>query len=501
MVDLKIEPQNQRQLFLDDHVVWRSHGIRRSLHAPQRCGPVVRADQSLGETSVYTGSVPQWNSENNLWDWWYSAEGADGPISRFVTSEDGVHWDSPTLGVYEWQGSKENNLAAPPGSEPAHHIIRDERECNPEWRYKALFSIGPRISAVSPDGIIWTKLDVPRIPSQDTSHFTYDEISGQYVATVKLGTVWGRSVWLSTCEEFGQFCKPELILTTDEIDWENCRRRVREIIENPAFITPPIIDDEDYIAELYQMPILPYQGLYVGFPLIFNPFGAIPPPHMNFTRINQTELAVSRDLRSWQRVADRAVFLGVQPWNGVDYDTNQVAACGRPIVRDDGIWIYYHGYRMPGSMELYEKHNGNRELFRLNVDPAAFNDGSAICLAKLRPDGFVSMDAERVGWIITQPFTWRGEELYVNADARWGEIHAEIVDPQKLPADPQGSVGPDTFGAIRGFVTHRGETESMSGDHLRHRLGWKDGARPPAGGQVQIRFIMRQARLYSFWLE
>ncbi len=496
-----IEPKKHRQLFLDDHVVWRTHGIQRSLHQPERCGPVIRADQYRGETNVASLSVPQWNSEKQLWEWWYWADGRDGSVSRFVTSQDGLHWDEPSVGVYEWQGDKKNNVAAPPGGEPLYHVIRDEEEENPEWRYKALFNSGPRKPAVSADGLNWTMLDVPAIPSQDTSHFTYDETTAQYVATVKQSTKWGRSVWLSTCEEFGQFSEPKLILTTDEIDWENCRQRRREIIENPAYITPAVIDHGDYIAELYMMSILPYEGIYIGLPLIFNPFGAIPPPHMNFSRINQTELAVSRDLQNWERVADRAVFLPVQPWDGKTYDTNQVSACGRPVILEDEIWVYYIGNRLPGNREMYAKHNANRELFRLNVDPGVFDDSSALLLAKLPRDRFVSMDAEKVGWIITEPFIWKGEELFVNADARWGEIHAEIMDPERLPENPQGSVGPDTFGAIRGFVTHRGETEPMSGDHLRHRLNWKEDARPPRDRPVQIRFIIRQARLYSFWIE
>ena len=39
---------------------------------------------------------------------------------------------------------------------------------------------------------------------------------------------------------------------------------------------------------------MPYRGLYVGFPTIYNPIGAIPPPATNNTRINQIEVAVSR---------------------------------------------------------------------------------------------------------------------------------------------------------------------------------------------------------------
>ena len=502
MCDIVIEPATNRQLFLDDRAVWRTHGIQRSLHQPERCGPIIRSDRALGINGTQTFSVPQWNSERDLWEWWYWAHGPEGGSPcLYVTSEDGVHWDHPSLGIHEWRGSTENNVSHPPGGETLYHVIRDEQEENPDWRYKALFSGGPRQPAVSPDGLHWTMLEVPPIPSQDTSHFTFDETSGQYLATVKHGTRWGRSVWLSTCTEFGQFSKPELILSTDEVDWENCRKRVRKIVEDPAYLTPFIVDDEDYIAELYMMPILPYEGIYVGFPRIFNPVGAQPPPHMNFTRITQTELAVSRDLYHWDRVADRALFQPVQPWDGVNYDTNQVAVCGRPVVRGDEIWVYYNAHRLPGGLDGYQKHNGNRELFRLNIDPACANDTSAICLAKLRRDGFVSMDAEDVGWVITKPFLWSGEELYVNADARWGEIHAEIMDPEKLPEHPCGSVGPDTFDAMPGFVGYRGQTVPMTGDHLRHRLGWKGNAKPPTDRPVQIRFIMRQARLYSFWLE
>ena len=478
-------------------------GVERSLHQPEHCGAVIRPDRSLGQSGTQTSSVPQWNSEKSIWEWWYYAHQIDSSPSHLLysTSVDGVYWDNPDLGLHEWRGSKANNIALAPGEEFAGHIIRDETDADPQRRYKALFSTSGRKPAVSADGFHWTMLDVPPIPSQDTSSFTYDEIGGQYIATVKHGTKWGRSVWLSTSKDFGHFSEPELILHADDVDWENCRRRVREIIENPAFLTPPVVDDVDYCAELYKMATMPYEGIYIGFPLIFNPFGAIPPPHMNFTRINQNELAVSRDLRNWSRVADRAVFLGVQPWDGVNYGTNQIAVNDRPLLRDDEIWVYFGGHRLSLSREKYEQFSGNRELFRLNVDPAAFEDRSALCLAKLRRDGFVSLDAAEVGWVITEPFLWNGERLCINADARWGEIHAEILDAETLPSDPNGSVGPDTFGAIPGFVSYKGDTMPMSGDHLRWPMSWRGDPQPPTDRPVQIRFIMRQARLYSFWLE
>eukprot|EP01045_Picozoa_sp_COSAG04_P021624 COSAG04_NODE_2347_length_4290_cov_1.821045_5_plen_66_part_00 len=47
---------------------------------------------------------------------------------------------------------------------------------------------------------------------------------------------------------------------------------------------PPVVDDEDFFAEIYNMAVLPYAGLYLGFATVFNPIGAIPPPATNFTR-------------------------------------------------------------------------------------------------------------------------------------------------------------------------------------------------------------------------
>jgi hypothetical protein len=174
------------------------------------------------------------------------------------------------------------------------------------------------------------------------------------------------------------------------------------------------------------------------------------------------------------------------------------------VVRADKgeIWFYYNAARLPTSPELYATYNRNRELFRLNVDPDLFNDVSAPSLATLRMDGFVSLDAAEVGWVITKPMRLDGGTLYVNADARWGEVHAEILDGDAGRAAPmQSTAGPDTLGALPGFVVHRGQTVALTGDHLRGRMAWKDNPRLVFDKPVRIRFVMRQARLYSYWVE
>ena len=492
-----IEPHKHRQLFVDDAALEtgggaQNHGWTRTMHPPKKCGPVIRPDLSRGQRSLQSRSAPQWNPEKGVWEWWYFGEHV-----YYATSTDGENWDRPSLGRYEWEGSKENNIADDPGSGETQrltHVLRDEAEDNPQRRYKALFTrrsvinASSRFLATSPDGFDWTILDRPPIPSSDECHFTYDEFGQQYLALVKHGTEWGRSVFLSTSKDFEQFTEPQLIFHSDELDRENCRRRVREVIENPDYITPPIVDDVDYIAEVYQMAVMPYEGCYFGFPGLFNPFGAIAPPLGNFTRINQVELAFSRDLHNWDRLGDRQVFVGLDRWDGESYGTSQILLTGRPVVRPDlgEIWVYYNALRMPGNREQYQQLDRNRELFRLNVDLELFEDGGALSLAKLRLDGFISLDGGEAATITTKPFMLRGEEVYINVDAKWGAIFAEIVDGETMKRFPGG------FTVI---------AEPVSGDHRRAKIIWQGEHDRVFERPVRIIFDLHQTRLYSFWLQ
>ena len=472
-----IDPKKHRQLFLDDHGLILNQTTTRTLHPPQKFGPLISG-------GVQSRSAPIWNPEKNIWEWWYMGQGA-----RYATSKDGEHWEKPHLGLYAWEGSKNNNIACDPEGPGMYHIVRDERDPDPGRRYKALFSSSDRRAGVSPDGFHWTMLDSIAIPSQDESQFTWDPYTEQYLALVKQQTEWGRSVWLSTSKDFTTFTDPVLIFHSDEIDRENRRQRVRKIIEDPAYITPPLLYNIDYIAEIYNMAVLPYQGLYIGFPTVFNPFGAIPPPATNFTRINQIEMAVSRDLYTWDRVADRTPFIGIEPFDGQNYGTSQLLMSGPPIVRDDGeIWCYYNALRMPGSIEMYRRFNRCKELFRLGIDQRHFDDAGALSLAKLPRDRFVSIDGDEIGTIITRPFYWRGEDLCINADARWGEIYAEIQDAESGRPHP-------------GFWVPGEEPPPFTGDSLGAKFTWKHPHDLNFEKPVRLKFYLHQARLFSYWLD
>ena len=481
-----IQPQRHKQLFLDDGAIEAMSGLQRVLHRPERCGPVLRPNRSRGEKHVQSASAPQWNPEKSLWEWWYKGYTAftDDSLALYATSTDGLRWEKPDLGLYECNGSTANNIAYQSPDHYLNHIVRDEGEEDPQRRYKAFFSEADhmdRCPGVSPDGFAWTFLDVPPIPSQDTSQLICDDIGQRYLATVKHRTEWGRSAWLVTSPDFAHWTDPVLILHTDEIDQQNRKRRIQEVVDDPAYLSPPVVDGREYLAQLYMLPLTTYEGLYIGFPLLFNPSGT-DPEQTNHTGLNQVELAVSRDAHHWQRVADRAVFVGVEPWEGgANFGNAQVSLCGSPIVHEQEIWIYYLAYRF----------RGHRNLFA-DLDPSIYNDAffeesSAICLAKLRLDGFVSLNASTEGELLTAAFTWRGESLYVNAAADDGEVLVEVVDAESHTPLPGRSVR---------------ECRPLRGDHLRGAVTWGDGAASQfTETSVRLRFHLRRARLYAFWLE
>ena len=479
---------DRKQLFLDDHGIERTSGIKRVLHPPKKCGSVLRPDTSRGQYALQSRNAPQWNPEKNVWEWWYWGSYTVPPhgkyhdthmsLVHYALSPDGLHWETPDLGLYAWQGSKHNNIAIDPrlGDKGLYHILRDEGDPDPARRYKGLFDCRCRYPAVSPDGFTWTKLDIPKILSCDESQFTYDSQSRQYLAMVKQSTqFWGRSVWLSVSKDFLNWTDLKLILHSDETDRAHRGRRVQAVVDDPAYLSPPIVDDTDYIAEVYNMAVLPYEGIYIGFPVLFNPAGAIPPPQLNYTAINQVELAMSRNLYDWTRVANREVFIPIEPWDGLAYDTAQVLLSGGPIVRGNEIWVYYNALRFRGHRELYK-----------DVDPAFFGDQSALCLAKLRLDGFVSLDAEEEGSIVTKPLALSRGDLYVNVGAGKGELRTEILDAE-------------TMKPLRGFSLE--ESIPVSGDHICTALSWKAHQTIPGLSEkpVRLRFVLQRAKLYAFW--
>lgn len=129
-----------------------------------------------------------------------------------------------------------------------------------------------------------------------------------------------------------------------------------------------------------------------------------------------------------------------------------------------------------------------KELFRLGVKPEHFEDSGALSLAKLRPDGFVSVDGDECASIITKPFMLRGEDVYINASAQWGAIYTEIIDAEEGWSYP-------------GYRVPGEHPPPFSDDSTCAKIAWKHPSDRIFERPIRLKFYLHQAQLYSFWIE
>jgi hypothetical protein len=488
----KLSP-GRKELFLDDHLVARLEMVRRRMHQPKKYGAVIRADRPWEGDSIQVRTGPFWNSEEKQWMLWY--------LGGYATSRDGVNWQKPMLGLRDYEGSKQNNLMLPvtryefkdplTGREilrqhgdgtSINHALYDPSDPDPQRRYKGMGHKGPLCCltggrgpgfypAISPDGRTWQVLDSAFVPTADESHFNLDEERRLYVATVKHSGPYGRSVYLSLGKDFDHWTDPRdcLIFHADKRDQELGAERVKMHVQDPQLRKPAFHQPEHYVTDIYNLPVFRYEGFYIGLPTVFNHSGNT---SVNSDGFSMVELASSRDLIHWERVGNREKFIPLSVLDGErNYDTAQLLAANRPIVKDGELWFYYTGLKW-----RYHPDDVKSE------GHVSRPDSGAICLAKLRLDGFVSLDAgSATGSILTKPLILGGQSLRVNVEAPDGELRAEILDSRSGKA-------------IHGYSL--AQSVPVRGDHLDAELKWssaKLGAL--AGRTVQLHFSLRQASL------
>jgi hypothetical protein len=141
------------------------------------------------------------------------------------------------------------------------------------------------------------------------------------------------------------------------------------------------------------------------------------------------------------------------------------------VVRGEELWFYYSGLKYRGLSALPAEE-------RRDLD----SDSSAICLAVLRRDGFISLDADETGGsVCTEPFALAGAKLFVNIDAFGGELRVDMLDAE---------------GEARVSST------PITGDHARAEVAWEHGnIGEYLNREVSCRFTLHDAEFYSYWFE
>ena len=458
----------QRQLFLDDGGIERIDNLEKTLHKPDKKGAVIRSPDP-GKT-IQTRSAPVWDPQEECFKLWVSS--MDNPMRQ---SAEGLHWFPGKKPVFDLGG--------------VSLVVCDGRDPDPDRRFKvALLNEG---FAVSPDGTRWQKLDVPPVQSQDEGNLSFNEPENRFIHTVKRSGPHGRSVAVATSTDFEHWDDHGVVFHTDDADQEMGREVIEARLANPLLQQTEYNTPEHYSVQIYNMGVFRYEGLYIGLPSMYHHTGKVPPewegfaemrlsPYIldcvqkygDYTGFYTIQVACSRDLKNWTRVGERRPFIETSPLGAGAYDLQTIIGPSDAVVREDELWFYYTGIKhyafiTSGGEKGYDDY---------------IADKGAICLAVLRRDGFVSLDAgPEEGTVSTGIFILAGRELWVNVAAPRGEFHVEVLDSSD----------------------HLLATSSpLSADETRFKMEWSSGDLSALQGQaLRLRFVLRNAQFYSYWFE
>ena len=464
-----------KHLFIDDYEVESIHNLARKLHQPEKfhANAVVRPEYRWENQMIRMGGSVTWDPEDQLFKLIYrgtaaapistvgSAEalklhpagdaGAVRNFSCYATSSDGVNWEKPFLGLYDyeeltWNGKRigtENNIL-PSIKGVLRGPIYDPAESDPRRRFKALsYRSGGLYTQVSADCIHWQELDLPPQPSADVSELYLDETRNLFISTAKHRGPYGRSFFLSTSEDFHNWSEQELIFHADQTDQENGFARLRKFFDDAAYLTPVYNRPEEWRTDIYHFPVFRYEDLYLAMPVMHHWAGKHPPLYENVDSRKSVELASSRDLRHWERVASRAPFLELSPvGDGGRYDTGQIAITNGVVRRNNQLWFYYGGSRHRGLSIADQLCQG-------------YLNSSAVCMARTASGRL--------------RFPQRRYRVGLGADQSGGRRGQGAAPQRGLVARPGKGGGAGPGGApAAGGLQRRGEHR---GDRRQHRCG------------------------------
>jgi hypothetical protein len=435
----------QWELLLDEHLIDRMKGqIELRLHHPEAQEIVLVHDKPWeGNTSGYHTVLKDGDICRMYYRGWGHADTRNKQLHPAVVcyaeSSDGINWKRPSLGLVEFNGSKDNNIVL---SEFGTHNFTPFKDTNSDCPAAALYKAVARgegrdkrrlFAFQSPDAIHWRLMQPEPILKQgafDSQNLAFwDSLRKEYRCYFRDFRDGRRDIKTATSKDF--------------IHW-----------------TEPVwLDYGDAPKEhLYTNQIQPYYRapqIFIGFPTRYIP-----------DRGSLTEglFMSSRDGQKFHRWAEALL---------------------RPGLNKDK-WYNRSNYIWLGMVETEsDLPGGDREISIYGNEGYYKGRSAATRRYTFRIDGFVSLHASMQGGeAITKPLIFQGDRLVVNlSTSAAGSLVVELCDSNGRP--------------IEGFSG--AECPEIYGDQIERTVKWNGGDLGKlAGKPTRLRFILRDADLFAF---
>ena len=398
---------SRRELFWDDTLI-DTHQTTSSflLHHPERKPPCFLRDKPWEGNGQYDCLLFD-GEKNRLY-----YEGGEGIC--VIESADGVRWERPDVGIFEFQGSKHNNIVW--RSEDEGHdgfcVILDPRpECPPEEKYKALVRYfhgglnGEFWIYTSTDGYRFKRgwLAVSQGAYGDSNNtISWDPekklfrlfLRGFHRSRRPDDPIIYRDIRVAESEDCHTWTYPEELSYSTDTEFHmyinnifNYPRAEQVLVGFPA----RLIARDRWTANYEElcgserrrslMPTFPEGTKFDGFRLALG--------------VTETLFMTSRSARDWTRYEE--AFLTPGPENPHNWVYGDVYLA-RGLVRSPGLY--------PGEDDCYSMYAFNKRFSGGYEDLERWT---------IRLDGFVSQHAgAREERLVTKPFVFAGEKMILN---------------------------------------------------------------------------------------
>lgn len=471
-----IAPAGERHLFLDPALLTEVRDAALTVNPASRREVVIRADRPWEKHLIsFFLTVRDEGGKLRMWyicrdDW---GEGAQANLA-YAESRDGVAWVKPELGIYDYKGSRANNLT---GLHTLEGVVFQDPNMPPEQRY-VYVSTGkpPRPDAAgsgiyrhtSPDGLRWKQDPAPLIQAgSDTQNVVWwDAARKEYVVIIR---GWNVNPKRRKVVRLGL---PSL---TEPVAVKPARRGVGNYFldEVPTIL---VCDDRDPSrTDIYNMAAQPYPlaaNCYVGFPTFLRRSAQTDAPDWKGRHMGPAEVQFvgSADSVAWHRYT-RVAY--APPGVASPAKKNMTFMGTGLIVRGDEIWQYGTEFEtVHGDIEA-RKQRG---------------DGCIVRYVQ-RVDGFVSLDTgNAVGSARTGPVRVTGRSLLLNLDTgALGELRVGLLTPDGTP--------------VPGFETSACDYVEHNGTGVAVTWRGQRDLSSLAGREVRLEFRSNRTKLYSFRFE
>ena len=428
----------------------------------------------IKEDGFYRLYYETWSSDN-----WYDPSIPFVIHVCYAESKDGIHWEKPSLGIVELDGSTDNNVIIE--SIPDNFtVMKDENPlCPPEMKYKALMSMveqdyknGNRSNvlgmSVSEDGIHFKHHSVVSrghaYDTQNTLH--YDKYTGKYLCYIR-------------SYETRDPASP----SDPRLNEERIRHiRVMESTDLVNWSAPKLLDfgdTEDYPLYTNCISKYPYDDrYYIGFPTRYVERRGWSDAYESLCGKEQRIKRMGVEPRLGTALTD---CLFMSSTDGYRFHRFEEAAISSGPENGRN-WIYGDCYPTVGQPIITPSRveGGDDELSIYVFGHHWLDVPTVLTRYVYRKDGFASVKASyKGGRFVTKPMTLLGSTLSLNmSTSARGCIYVNILDES-------GKV-------IDGYCS-----SELFGDSASKPVTFASPVSALSGKTVRLEFVMKDAELFS----